>query len=667
MGIATDFAIVVVAALIGGFIAQRLKQPLIVGYMLVGILVGPHTGGVTVTQVHDIELLAEIGVALLLFALGIEFSLKRLGQVRKIALAGTAIQLLLTIIAGWAVGRLFGWPAYQSLWFGALISLSSTMVILKTLGHSGGLNTLTARIMIGMLIVQDLAVVPMIIILPELRDPERGFGVLALAAVRAVVFLAFMIYGGSRLIPALLKRIARWGSRELFIIALMALGVGIGYASYLFGLSFAFGAFVAGMVLSESDYSHQALSEIVPLRDVFGMLFFVSLGMLLDLRYLVENLPQILSAAGFVFLLKVTIFASITRVFGYGNGAPLTVGLSMFQVGEFAFVLARVGVSRQALGSDQYSFVLAVALLTMVATPFSMRAAEPVSRWFARRARHPLPTLQPGERDLRNHIVIAGYGRVGSFTADVLNKLGFPCAVIELDYYAADRAREASIPMVYGDAASPVVLAAAGIVDARLLLVTVPAASDVELVVQRARSLNQGLRIVARAQYPAQMKTLRALGVDEAVQPESEAALEIVRQALTHLDVPGVQIQLLTDSVRGAMYQPLQRERADTQLIDRLRNALKSLEIEWFTVRETSKLLGQSSAQADIRLRTGASVVNILRGEKVYSNPDPHMEFEKGDVLGVLGTPRQRSAFRSLFGAGSESIADVDVAGSDAL
>ncbi|HYK89839.1 MAG TPA: cation:proton antiporter [Acidobacteriota bacterium] len=658
MGIATDFAIIVVAALIGGFIAQRLKQPLIVGYMLAGILVGPHTGGVTVTQVHDIELLAEIGVALLLFALGIEFSLKRLRPVRKIALGGTPVQILLTIIGGWAAGRLLGWPSYQSLWFGALISLSSTMVILKTLGHRGALGSLTSRIMVGMLIVQDLAVVPMIIVLPELRDLERGAAALAIAILRAAVFLAFMIYGGTRLIPALLERIARWGSRELFIIALVALGVGIGYASYLFGLSFAFGAFVAGMVLSESEYSHQALSEIVPLRDVFGMLFFVSLGMLLDLKFLVGNIATVLSAAGVVFLLKVTIFAAVTRIFGYGNGTPLTLGLAMFQVGEFAFVLARVGVSKQAISHDLFSIVLAVAFLTMIATPFAIRSAEPIARWFERHGKPWPETIQTSEGGFRQHIIIAGYGRVGSFTADVLTKLGFPCAVIELDHYAVDRAREAAITVVYGDAGSPVVLEAAGIHEARLLLITVPAASDVELIVRRARTLNPPLHVVARAQYLTQIEALRAMEVYEVVQPESEAGLEIVRQALTHLDVPAVQVQLLTDSVRREMYQPIQTQRTDTRLIERLRSALKSLEIEWFTVSSDSKLVGLSAAQADIRMRTGASVVNLIRREKVFSNPDPYMTFEGGDVLGVLGTPRQRSAFSSFIAKTPDPIVD---------
>jgi CPA2 family monovalent cation:H+ antiporter-2 len=658
MGIATDFAIIVVAALIGGFIAQRLRQPLILGYMLAGILVGPHTGGITVTQVHDIELLAEIGVALLLFALGIEFSLKRLQQVRKIAFGGTPVQILLTIIGGWAAGRLLGWPSYQSLWFGALISLSSTMVILKTLGHRGTLGSLTSRIMVGMLIVQDLAVVPMIIVLPELRDLARGAGVLAFAVLRAAAFLVFMIYGGTRLIPALLKRIARWGSRELFIIALVALGVGIGYASYLFGLSFAFGAFVAGMVLSESDYSHQALSEIVPLRDVFAMLFFVSLGMLLDPKFLVTNIVTVLSAAGAVLLIKVTAFAAVTRIFGYRYGTPLILGLAMFQVGEFAFVLARVGVSRQAISPDLFSIILAVALLTMTATPFAMRAAEPMARWLERRGKPRPETIQTPERGFRKHIIIAGYGRVGSFTADVLVKLGFPCAVIELDHYAVERARKAAIPVVYGDAGSPVVLEAAGIHEARLLLVTVPAVSDVELIVRRARTLNPPLHVVARAQHLTQVEVLRAAGVYELVQPESEAGLEIVRQALTHLDVPAVQVQFLTDSIRREMYQPLQRQRTDTRLIERLRSALKSLEIEWFTVSPDSKLVGLSAAQADIRMRTGASVVNLIRRERVFNNPDPYMTFEEGDVLGVLGTPRQRSAFRSFIARTSDPIVE---------
>src|SRR5690606_18410670 len=239
------------------------------------------------------ELLAEIGVALLLFALGIEFSLKELQPVRAVALIGTPIQMLLTIVLGLGIGQLLGWDLISSIWFGGMISLSSTMVILKTLMSLGLLGTLSSRVMIGMLVVQDLAVIPMMIILPQLRNIEAGLPILGLAVLRAAIFLGTMIFVGTRLIPLLLKQVARWNSRELFLITVTALGLGIGYATYLFGLSFAFGAFVAGMVLSESDYGHQALGDIIPLRDLFGMLFFVSVGMLLDPAYLMENLGTI--------------------------------------------------------------------------------------------------------------------------------------------------------------------------------------------------------------------------------------------------------------------------------------------------------------------------------------------------------------------------------------
>jgi CPA2 family monovalent cation:H+ antiporter-2 len=279
---------------VGGLIAQRLKQPLILGYILAGIAVGPYTGGVTVTEIHDIELLAEIGVALLLFALGLEFSLKELQPVRYVALIGTPLQILLTIAYGFGIGQWLGWAWLPSLWLGGLICLSSTMVILKTLMSQGRLGTLSSRVMIGMLIVQDLTVVPLVIVLPELNNLEAGLPRVGWAVVKAALFLAVMIFVGTRVIPWLMKRIAGWNSRELFLLAVTAIGLGVGYGTYLFGLSFAFGAFVAGMVLSESDYGHQALSDIIPLRDIFGLLFFVSVGMLLDPAFLMANLGTIL-------------------------------------------------------------------------------------------------------------------------------------------------------------------------------------------------------------------------------------------------------------------------------------------------------------------------------------------------------------------------------------
>ncbi len=349
MGIAADIALILVAALVGGFIAQRLGQPLILGYIVAGVLVGPNTSGPTVVEIHDIELLAEIGVALLLFALGLEFNLRQLGRVRWIALFGTPIQLLLSIGLGFALGLLLGWPPYAALWLGAIIALSSTMVILKTLMAQGALGTLASRIMLAMLIIQDLAVVPLMILLPELANLEDGLPQLGWAALRALLFVAAMVLVGTRVIPSCWRRIAAWSSRELFAIAILAIGLGVGSITYLAGLSFAFGAFVAGMVLSESDYSHQALSDIVPVRDVFGMLFFVSVGMLLDPTFVIANLGSILLRRGDRRTGQGPDLRRCDAGFRLQGEVPLAVGLGMFQIGEFSFVLARVGVSEGAL------------------------------------------------------------------------------------------------------------------------------------------------------------------------------------------------------------------------------------------------------------------------------------------------------------------------------
>ncbi len=299
-----------------------------------------------------------------MFALGLEFNLKKIERVRTLAFLGTPIQILLTIGLGYGIGRLLGWSPKEAIWFGALVSLSSTMVILKTLMAQGSMGTLASRIMIAMLIVQDLAVVPMLIILPELDNLEQGLPRLGLAVLRAAIFLVAMIYGGTRIIPALLKHVAAWRSRELFLVSVMAIGIGVGYATYLAGLSFAFGAFVAGMVLSESDYSHQALSDIIPLRDVFGMLFFVSVGMLIDPMFLLNNLGTVLLVVVLVGVGKALIFGGLVRAFGYNGSTPLDVGLGLFQIGEFAFVLARVGLAEGAINADAFALVLSTAVIT---------------------------------------------------------------------------------------------------------------------------------------------------------------------------------------------------------------------------------------------------------------------------------------------------------------
>lgn len=654
MGIAADIAIIVVASLVGGLVAQRLKQPLILGYILAGVLVGPYTGGVTVTGIHDIELLAEIGVALLLFALGVEFSFRELQPVRRIALLGTPIQMLLTILYGLGIARLLGWDVISALWFGALISLSSTMVILKTLMSQGQLGTLSSRVMIGMLIVQDLAVVPLMIILPQLSNLEAGLPVLGFAVLRAAIFLAAMIFIGTRVIPRLMTAIARWNSRELFLIAVTAIALGVGYSTYLFGLSFAFGAFVAGMVISESDFSHQALGDIIPLRDIFSMLFFVSVGMLLDPRFLMANLGAVVLVVLLIAVGKGLIFAGLGRAFGYGNVVPLAVGLGLFQVGEFSFVLARVGLSTRSISTDLYSLVLTVALMTMILTPFFTRAVGPLyslrRRWSKR---EPLQTINLPQEGLHDHVVIAGGGRVGQYVAQVLQRLDLAFVVVELDQWRVEQCKKAGLPVIYGDAGHPVVLEAAGIEEARLLIITAPSIAVAQSIVDHVRRLKPELHIVVRASSVEAMEALRERGVYEVVQPEFEAGLEVVRQALLHLDVSATQIQQYTDGVREELYAPLYEAHAHYHTVAQLRTASHLMDLTWVALPEKSPLVGRTIQEMRIRTRTGASVVGVIHDGALLPNPEPTYRFQAGDIVGVLGDPEQRDAFQVFAQASS--------------
>ena len=651
MGITADIALILVAALLGGFVAQRLGQPLILGYIVAGVLVGPYTGGPSVVEIHDIELLAEIGVALLLFSLGLEFNLGRLARAKWIAFIGTPIQLALCILIGWGLGRILGWSDYSALWLGAMIALSSTMVTLKTLSAQGTLGTLASRVMIGMLIIQDLAVVPLMIILPELGNLSEGLPVLGWAVLRAGLFLVAMVLVGTRVIPFLLKRIATWNSRELFLIAVMALGLGIGYATYLAGLSFAFGAFVVGMVLSESDYSHQALSDIVPLRDLFSMLFFVSVGMLLDPRFLIANLSTIVLLVVVISVSKALIFMWLVRAFGYRDEVPLAVGLGLFQVGEFAFVLGRVGLSESALSADQYSLMLTTTLLTMLLTPFVSALSKPMAAYIQRRRALPLTVIAPlSEHALEGHIIIAGYGRVGRYIANLLSHLELTYVVIERDQGQLEKLKAAKVAVIYGDASSPVVLEAARLQSARLLLVAVSSAIDVETVVRQARRLNPSLPIVARATQLGQLEVLRDLGIHEVVQPEFEAGLEMVRQALLHGDVTATEIARLSDEVRAEHYRPIELPGLPTATLQRLRQLRHVLcDLSWHTLDGASPLAGQTIRASAVRQRTGVSIVALLRGETIVHNLDPDMLLLAGDQLAVFGTVKQRAAFIELL------------------
>jgi len=510
-----------------------------VGYVAAGVLIGPHTAGPTVVQVKDIELLAEIGVALLLFSLGLELSFRDLQSVRRVALLGGPIQILTTSALGAfgaAKGLGMGWP--EAIWFGAMISVSSTAVVLKVLSAGGVSRTLASRVMIGLLVVQDLAVIPMLVVLPQLGAPGNVFSSLVRAIGIATALLTAIVVFGTWLLPKLLRLVLALGSRELFLVSVVAIGVGVGYTTHLVGLSFALGAFVAGLVLGGSEFSHQALSDVVPIRDVFGLIFFVSVGMLLDPAFVSSSLGRIAGVVSLTFVGKSVIFALLARAFGYFNMAPWIIGLGLSQIGEFSFVLARTGVASGALSRPTYDLALTCTVLTMALSPLVAGLSVPAARIFLRlrKRRETRAQVEYFDESVSGHVIVAGYGRTGKAAARALERAGITVVVVEISHLVFRDLAADGLSGIWGDITGEEILKAARVEKARILLLTAPGLSTVRLSVERARRLNQKISVIARASRTDDVAELRKFGVDAVIQPEFEGAIAMVRRALVQYD-----------------------------------------------------------------------------------------------------------------------------------
>jgi len=492
-----------------------------------------------------------------LFSLGLEISLRELQPVRWVALVGGSIQIALTCLAGaWGGVKWLGMNGTEAAWFGAMISLSSTMVVLKILASRGVTTTLASRVMIGILIVQDLAVIPLLVILPQLQHPDDVLPQLARSIGLAAAILVATVLLGTRLLPPLLKGVLAWGSRELFLVTVVAIGVGVGYAMHIAGLSFALGAFVAGIILSESEFSHQALSDVVPLRDIFGLLFFVTVGMLFDPSYVWANLGRIIAVVLLVLAGKALILGGLARAFGYAYFAPWIVGLGLSQMGEFSFVLARSAVKTGAISKATYDLVLTCAVVTMAVSPLVSSAALPLGRAW-RRWRKPRPPgklVEIPRESMEGHVILGGYGLSGHAVARVLRAAGIPLLVVESNYSLYNDLKAEGLTGIWGDIASAEILDAAMVRKAKILLLTMPEPSTVQISVERARQMNPELVVIARATRQVHIRALHKRGVAAAVQPEFEGGVEMVRQALIRYQHDERETERLVGDLRRELY-----------------------------------------------------------------------------------------------------------------
>jgi CPA2 family monovalent cation:H+ antiporter-2 len=637
-----DLAYVFVAAVLGGALARLAQQPLILGYVFGGLLVSPLTPGPAVTEVHTFQAFAEIGVVLLMFSLGIEFSLKDLMGVKWIALVGAPLGMVMSIGLALATGAALGWSLLQGAVVGMVICVASTMVLARLLLDRGELHTRHGRVMIGISLVEDLAVVVLIVLIPAL-GALQGERLVAIgkALLTAAVILGPFFYLTRRILPPILARVARTRSDELFLLVTLAIGLGAAAMTQAAGLSLALGAFLAGLLINESDYAHEMLARVLSLRDAFTALFFVTIGVLIDPRIVAANLGLLGTLVGLIVIGNWAIWTIVCLVFRQSLFTAVRVGLGLAQIGEFSFIL--VGVARQSghVGHDMYSATLAASLVTVLINAALVRLA---AQWLGPARQEPTGTLgRPSGEELDGHVVVCGFGRVGSAIGEALETFNVPYVAIETDPDIVRSLRARNVPAVFGDSAQRIILAAAQADRAALVILAVPESEHSRLAVSRIRAFNPTVPILARVHDLAWRGRLIEAGAAEVIQPEQEAASTLIRHALERLSLPRERVLAYLNSFRGAM-DGIAPEATAPPAVAPARAAVGLPRLRVVTLRG-GDLIGCSLREASIRERFGVNVISVERANgEVVADPSADTVLREGDRIRLFGLPRQIEA-----------------------
>jgi monovalent cation:H+ antiporter-2, CPA2 family len=625
-----DLAYVFVAAVLGGAVAWLARQPLILGYVAGGILIGPFTPGPVVSDVHTFEVVAEIGVVLLMFSIGIEFSLSDLLRVKWVALLGGPLGIALSAALGAGVGALLGWPLLQGVVIGLVVSVASTMVLARLLIDRGELHSRHGRVMIGITLVEDLAVVVLTVVLPALGTLEPGrLLAIATALGKATAILAPFAWLAWMVVPRLLLRVARTGNDELFMMVALALGLGTAALTQAVGLSLALGAFLAGLLISNSDYAHETLARLLPVRDIFVAVFFVTIGCLIDPGTVLGHLPLLLGIILLVVAGKLVIWTGVVRLFGYPLTTAFLVGVGLTQIGEFSFILVQVARAAGHVGDDVYNATLAASLITILINATLVRLAP---RWVERREAPPAPGAPAPHA---GHVVLCGFGRIGSAVGEALDTFGLPYTVVERNPDVIRALRARGLSCIFGDAGQAAVLHAAGTEHAALVIVALPDADAAASATRAVRTLNPRAPLVARAHRTDEADELRRRGATAVVQPEMEAAASVIRQALGAMQLPSASAMAYLERFRRAM------DAADPPAGEGTLPEVREVALAG------GELADLSLRQAQIRERFGVTVVVIRRRDgDVVLNPSPDAVLRDGDHIRVFGLPEQIRALR---------------------
>ncbi len=633
-------------------VAQRFRIPTVVGFLVTGLAVGPHALGV-IRDPEEVAGIAELGVVLLLFTIGLELSLSRIIRLGRPVLQGGALQVGGTLAIVALVALAASIPLPQAVFFGALVALSSTAIVLKVYTDRGELDTPHGRVVVAILLFQDLCVVPLMLLAPVLAGVSEGIGAALRDTGLSLAVVAALVLGGRVAVPWVLERVVGLQNREIFTLCIVFFGLGAAYITASFGLSLALGAFLAGLVVSESEYGVQALSDVLPFRDTFSGIFFISIGMLLDPVFVWDNLPVVAGVTLGVFMLKALMAAGATRSLKRSIQVSVLSGLGLAQVGEFSFVLAVVGAPLGLLDQDTYQLFLAMSVLTMLATPFLIAAAGPVAEVLCRVMRQPTLEVPPHEEpliaELHDHVILVGYGLGGRHLARVLKAAGIAYVILEQNGQVVRLARMNREPIYFGDGTRREVLERVRIERARVIVFAISAPAEERRGVVVARHASPHVRIVARTRYTAAIKELLRLGADEVVPEEFETSIEIFARVLHMYGIPQNLIEREIVAIRGEQYEMLRGLALPDLRLDALKHLGIHTALDTVQVEAGAAAIGENPVTMELRRATGAMVIAVVRDGVARYTPDPSYRFRSGDTVVMVGDREALDRATALF------------------
>lgn len=635
-------------------LCHRLKISSIIGFLFAGILIGPH-GFRLVAGDEEILVFAEFGIVALLFTIGLEFSLKKILRIKTIFLLGGALQVLLTCGASTIIALILHQSLQLSIFIGFLVSLSSTALVLSLLQEEAKIDSPHGRISLAILIFQDIAVVGMILALPLLSGESTAMGVhLMTLAVKLGIVAAIVIAGVKWIVPQVLSRVARTGNREIFLFAILFLCLSIGFLTSSLGLSLALGAFLAGLIISESYYSHRALGSVLPLKDVFSSMFFVSIGMLFDIQFFLARPFMIIFIALSVMLIKAVIAGSTVLVLRWPVNTATLVGISLSQIGEFSFVLMQAGASHNLIGEEFRQVFLGVAMCTLFLTPSAISLASVIS---AAARKLPLPAYLRGilfkgeslqeKTTLSDHLIIVGYGLVGKNLSRSAKAAQIPYAIIELNPETVEQERKNGEPIYYGDATQEAILDHVQVSAAKVVVIAISDRAAIRGITELVRRKNATTHIIVRIRFMTDVEELLALGADCVIPEEFETSVEIFTRVLKYYLVPAGDIETFTGQVRADGYRMFRTPSLEMNYLRDLLVSNPDISIVPLKIGSPCPLAGKTLIESDLRKRFDVSILAIRRNGETIPNPPGDTRLREDDVIMVMGTTQALTRFES--------------------